>query len=170
MLKVSSSNRNNKIRPQLDAGENWLLKVLPCPSEATHVCTHILKPHHTNTHTRGWVRDRNRERQRERQRQTQDSNRKGTERDRRLAAYLENVVFVKSSSREQRNQTQGSHIHKLTGEEEQSHWAAVGHTVFGQRFVDSCLGLEKYLKKTMKENKKKSQQCIKNHLIQYFFY
>lgn len=70
-----------------------------------------------------------------------------------LATYLKSIVLVKGPSREQGDQPQGSHIHILTGKEEESHRAAIGHTVLGQRFIDSCLGLEKYLRKKMEEMK-----------------
>jgi hypothetical protein len=72
--------------------------------------------------------------------------------------YLKIVVFVKSSSSEQRNKTQRSHIHILTGKEKECHRAAMGHTILGQRFTDICLGLEKYLK--MQERKKERSQTI----------
>ena len=76
-----------------------------------------------------------------------------TQTHRWLATYLKSIVFVKGPSREQGDQPQGSHIHILTGKEEERHRAAIGHTVLGQRFIDSCLGLEKYLRKKMEEMK-----------------
>lgn len=69
--------------------------------------------------------------------------------------YLEIVVFVKGSSSEQRHETQGGHVHILTGKEEERHAAAVSHTIPGQRVIDICLGLEKYLKKKMHVRKKR---------------
>lgn len=74
--------------------------------------------------------------------------------------YLEIAVLVQSSPREQRNEAQGGHIHILTREEEEGHRAAVGHTVFGQRLIDTGLGLEKNLKKRVQEWKKKDHKVF----------
>ena len=70
--------------------------------------------------------------------------------------YLEIVVLVEGSSRELRHETQGGHVHVLTGEEEERHAAAVSHAVLGQRVVDICLGLEKDLKKKIHKGKKEN--------------
>lgn len=110
--------------------ENQLLKVLPDHQKlsVTHTCP---APH---AHQRDWGR---RTETKYILRKYSKFSQEETRTHRWLATYLKPIVLVKGSSREQGDQPQGSHICILTGEEEESHRAAVGHTVLGQRFIDS---------------------------------
>lgn len=145
----STHAETRKNLPQLEGeptpqSPSWPPEALSDTCTPAHTCP---APH---AHQRGWGR---RTETKYILRKYSKFSQEETRTHRWLATYLKPTVLVKGSSCEQGDQPQGSHIRILTGEEEESHRAAVGHTVLGQRFIDSWLGLKKHLRKKMEEMK-----------------
>lgn len=59
--------------------------------------------------------------------------------------YLKASIFVDRATSELGNNTECGHIHILVREEEEVYTAALGHTLFGQGLIGTCLRLEQSL-------------------------
>lgn len=59
--------------------------------------------------------------------------------------YLKASIFVDRATSELGHNRQCGHIHVLVREEKEVYTAALGHTLFGQSLIGTCLGLEQSL-------------------------
>lgn len=79
--------------------------------------------------------------------------------------YLKASVFIDRATSELGYNRERGHIHILVREEEEVYAAALGHTLFGQGLIGTCLRLEQSLGKNRKKMFKDPSSTLPENCI-----